>query len=99
MRILGLLAAVVMTGMIIYGFVAGEGFGDEGGALLDLAWGRVTIVDLYVALALFGAWIVRREGVVRSVPWLLGLVVGGSLTAGVYLVYTSKRGEPANSAP
>ncbi len=59
----------------------------------------MTIVDLYVALALFGAWIVSREGAVRSLPWLLGLVVGGSLTAGVYLVYTSNRAKLTRSVP
>lgn len=90
MKWIGLAAFVVMLAMISYGFVAGDGFTTEGGLLLDLAWGRVTIVDLYVALAIIGAWIVRREGWRRAIPWLAGLVIGGSLTAGLYLVTTSR---------
>ena len=55
----GLLTAV-MAVTIAYGFAAGS-FSDEGGTILDLAWGRVTLIDLYVGLALFGGWIVLRE--------------------------------------
>ena len=90
MKWIGLAAFVVMLGMISYGFVSGDGFTTEGGLLMDLAWGRVTLVDLYVALAIIGAWIVKREGWRRATPWLAGLVVGGSLTAGLYLLKASR---------
>lgn len=79
-----------MAGAIVYGFVAGD-FGDEGSAILDLAWGRVTLIDLYLGLVLFGGWIVMRERSVRAVPWLLALVVLGNFAAGLYAFIVSMR--------
>lgn len=85
----GLLAAA-MAATIIYGFVAGN-FGDEGSAILDLAWGRVTLIDLYIGLALVGGWIVIRDGWRRAIPWFAGLIVLGSFAAAVY-AYLAARG-------
>lgn len=85
----GLLAAA-MAATIIYGFIAGD-FGDEGGMILDLAWGRVTLIDLYAGLALFGGWIVIRDGWRRAVPWLASLVVLGSLGAALYAFLAARR--------
>ena len=96
MKSLGVVVMVLMASALVYGFTSGGGFFDGGGELVALPWGRVTIVDLYLALALFGAWIVRRDGWKRSLPWLVGLVVGGSLVAGLYLVTRAER--PSNQA-
>ena len=85
----GVLAAA-MAATIAYGFIAGD-FGEEGGAILDLAWGRVTLIDLYVGLALFGAWIVIREGWRRALPWLAGLIVLGSFGAAVYAFLAARK--------
>ena len=85
----GILTAA-MAATIIYGFVAGD-FGDEGGAILDLAWGQVTLIDLYVGLALFGGWIVIRDGWRGAVPWLVGLVVLGSFAASLYAFLAARR--------
>lgn len=74
---------VLMTGTVVYGLVAGE-FGEEGRTILELAWGRVTLIDLYIGLALFGGWIVIRDGWARAGPWFVALVVLGNLAAAVY---------------
>lgn len=87
MKRLGIAVVLLMSSALVYGFASGEGFFESGGELLRNPWGTVTVIDLYLALALFGAWIIRREGVKRSIPWLVGLMVGGSLTAGLYLVF------------
>lgn len=73
----------LMAGAVVYGFLAGD-FGDEGRNILDLAWGRVTLIDLYIGLMLFGGWIVIRDGWVRAIPWFVALVVLGNLAAAAY---------------
>ncbi len=86
MRSVGLAGVVVMVGALIYGFSVGD-FGAEGSAILDLAWGRVTLIDLYTGLGLIGAWIVWRErSLTRSLPWLVAMVFLGSLAAAAYVV-------------
>lgn len=90
-RVVATLAVLAMVGALVYGFAAG-GFAEEGRAILDLAWGRVTLIDLYAGLLLIAAWIVWREAsVLRSLPWLVGLVVLGSLAAAAYVLLASLR--------
>ena len=90
-RVVAGLGVVAMVGALAYGFATGD-FGADGSAILDLAWGRVTLIDLYVGLALIGSWIVVREGSwPRSLPWLVGLVVLGSLAAALYVLIASLR--------
>lgn len=92
MRTLGSIVVLIMSGALVYGFVAGAGFGEEGSRLLDLAWGRVTVVDLYLMLAVFAVWIWRREpNRVHALLWSVALVVLGSLAAGAYLVVSAVR--------
>ncbi len=91
-RVVSAAMAVVMAATIVYGFAAGD-FGDEGGMILDLAWGRVTLIDLYVGLVLFGGWIVLRERGPIALAWIAGLVVLGNLTAAVYAFIAAMRSE------
>jgi hypothetical protein len=85
-RIVGWGAALAMAAAIIYGFLNG-GFGDEASTIWSLAWGKVTLIDLYAGLALFAAWIVLREtSRTRIALWLVALVVLGNFAAGVYVV-------------
>ncbi len=98
-RNVGWAGVIVMIAALVYGFTAGE-FGAEGSAILDLAWGRVTLVDLYTGLALIGAWIVWRErSVVRALPWLVAMVFLGSLAAAAYVVVAGgwERGEKTSA--
>ena len=88
-RVLSLLGMVIMTATIVFGFVSG-GFTDEGSAIWALSWGKVTLIDLYVGLFLFGIWVsVRERRSSALVAWWLGLVVFGNLAAAVYLVRAS----------
>ncbi len=91
-RVVSALSALVMLAAIVYGFLSGD-FGDEGGVLLDLAWGRVTLIDLYVGLVLFGGWILLRERSARAIPWLVALIVLGNLAAAVYALLAALRTE------
>ena len=91
-RIVTALLTIVMAGTIIYGITAGS-FGEEGGEILDLAWGRVTLIDLYVGLALFGGWIVLRERSVVALPWLIALVVLGNFATALYAFIAAMRSD------
>ncbi|NND84940.1 MAG: DUF1475 family protein [Acidimicrobiia bacterium] len=87
----GAVVTAGMVGAILYGFLAGS-FGEEGGQILDLAWGRVTLIDLYLGLTLIGTWIAWRErSIARTFPWIVGLVGLGSLAAGAYVLLAALR--------
>ena len=99
-----------MAVVIAVGLMSG-GFGDEGSAIWVLWWGKVTLIDLYVGLVLFGAWVFVRERRPLAVAlWWLGLVVLGNLAAALYLgiasftassvheLLTGERGQPNSAA-
>jgi hypothetical protein len=86
-RILGWAVTAVMVVAIVYGFANGE-FGAEASAIWALPWGKVSLIDLYAGLAIFGGWIALRESSpFRIVLWWAALAVLGNLAAGVYLVW------------
>jgi len=87
----GLLTGL-MAATIAYGLAAGS-FGDEGRTILDLAWGRVTLIDLYVGLALFGGWILMRERSWRAAPWLIALVFLGNFATALYAFVAAVRAD------
>jgi hypothetical protein len=81
---IALLGLLAMTGVLVYGFTVGD-FAGEGGQLLSMPWGIVSLVDLYVGFALFSGWIVYREkSIARSVVWVVLMMVLGFWTASLY---------------
>jgi hypothetical protein len=81
---LSAIGVIAMTAVLIYGFTAGD-FGADGAELLQNPWGIVSMVDLYTGFALFSAWIVFREkSVVRSLVWVILMMVLGFFTASLY---------------
>jgi hypothetical protein len=90
-RAVSAVAVLVMAGAISFGLASGD-FGSEGAEILALAWGKVTLIDLYVGLALFGTWVAFRErSWVPTVVWWALLVVLGNLAATVYLAVAAFR--------
>jgi hypothetical protein len=88
-RALAWAVVTVMTATIVFGLANG-GFGDDAAAIWGLPWGKVTLVDLYAGLAIFGAWIALRESrPLRVGIWWVALITLGNLAAGVYLVKAS----------
>jgi len=85
-KLIALLGLLAMTGVLIYGFVGGD-FSGEGALLLSMPWGIVSLVDLYVGFTLFSCWIVYRErSVIRSVVWVILMMVLGFFTASLYVL-------------
>ena len=87
--------AVIMAAAILYGVSQGD-FRAEGGQLLGMPWGIVTLVDLYTGFLLFSGWVVLRErSWVRAPLWILAILAGGNLVCCVYvlLALASSRGD------
>ncbi|MFH1085303.1 MAG: DUF1475 family protein [Chloroflexota bacterium] len=88
-RVVALIGLVAMTAVLVYGFAVGDLLGDraagEGGRLLAMPWGIVSLVDLYVGFALFSVWIVYREASWwRSVIWVALMVTLGFWAGSLY---------------
>ncbi len=82
-------AAMVIA--LAIGFSNGD-FTAEGGEILDLAWGRVTLVDLYVGVAIFSAFVAWRErSVAATLAWIASFVILGNLATAIYLLVASLR--------
>lgn len=83
-KIISLAGLLAMTGILIYGFTAGDFF-SEGSKLLSMPWGIVSLVDLYVGFALFSCWIVFREkNLLPSVIWVILMMVLGFWAGALY---------------
>ena len=83
-KVIALLGLLAMTAILIYGFTVGN-FAEEGKQLLSMPWGIVSLVDLYVGFVLFSGWIVYREkSVIRSVVWVVLVMVLGFWAASLY---------------
>lgn len=83
-KLIALIGLLAMTGVLIYGFTAGD-FSAEGARLLDMPWGIVSLVDLYVGFALFSCWIVFREkALLPSIIWVVMMMVLGFWAGALY---------------
>jgi hypothetical protein len=94
-KIISILGALAMAAAIIYGFTTGN-FGAEGAQLLQMPWGIVTLVDVYVGFILFAMWVVYREAsLLAKVAWVVALMVLGNLIAALYvlLALNASRGD------
>lgn len=86
-----LLGTLVMGGAILYALLAGD-FTAEGGILMGMPWGVVSLVDLYVGFTLFAGWILYREPS-RPVAaiWIVALMVLGFFTGSLYAFVALQR--------
>ena len=83
-KIIALVGLLAMTGILVYGFTAGN-FAQEGSKLLAMPWGIVSLVDLYVGFALFSIWIVYREkAFLPSILWVILMMVLGFWAGALY---------------
>ena len=87
-KTISVLGIFAMTAVLIYGFAVGD-FRSDGAELLQNPWGVVSLVDLYTGFTLFSAWIVFREkSFVRSLIWVVLMMVLGFFTASLYVLIT-----------
>jgi hypothetical protein len=71
---------------LLNGFLVGD-FGREGGLLLSMPWGIVSLVDLYVGFILFSGWVIYRErSPIRAAVWVGLIMVLGFFVASLYVL-------------
>jgi uncharacterized membrane protein len=75
---------LIMFLTLIYGFIVGDFF-KEGSILFSMAWGKVSLIDVYIGFFLFSAWIIcREEKRVTAVLWILLILVLGNFITCLY---------------
>jgi hypothetical protein len=90
-KLSGAIGVAVMAVALVYGFGRG-GFAAEGAAILDLTWGRVTLIDLYTGIGLATAWVWWRDRSWRSaVPWTVAFLLLGNLAVAGYVLTRARR--------
>ena len=90
-RVFTVVLTVVMFAAIIVAMTTGD-FGSEGSWILDNPWGRMSLIDIYVGIALFAGWVFLRE---RSpwvaVLWLPAFVILGNAGTALYAAIAAFR--------
>ena len=78
-------ALMIMLAALTYGFVYGD-FSNEGNRLINMPWGIVTLIDVYIGLLFFSAWVGWREtNTVKRLFWIISFMCLGNLATAVYL--------------
>lgn len=92
-KILALLGTIIMFTTLMYGFIVGEFF-KEGSILMSIAWGQVSLVDVYIGFFLFSGWVIYREQKrSTAVLWIISILILGNFIACLYTtlaLYRSK---------
>lgn len=82
------LLLIVIFCAILYGFMFSS-FSEDGKALLNITWGVISLIDIYIMFTLFSLWVLYREGFnVISIIIVITVMLLGSLTATLYTLYT-----------
>jgi hypothetical protein len=88
-RIVAPLAAALMVVAVVAGLIAAPT--GAAGELVANVWGRVTTIDLYLALAAAGMWIGWRErSPARTVVWAMLLITTGSVALWMYIAIAAR---------
>ena len=92
-KYLAITGTLVMFFTLMYGFIYGDFFG-EGGILMSMAWGRVSLVDVYIGFFLFSGWVLyREERLLVAIFWISQIMVLGNFITCLYFtmaLYNSK---------
>lgn len=79
------LLALALAAALLQGL--GSSLVTQGGLVLDLAWGRALMVDLYVGLLLISGWILWREPRgAGAAGWVIALLLLGNIVACIYVL-------------
>ncbi len=83
---LALIGLFIMLVSISTAFIVGD-FSTEGNIILSLAWGKVSLIDVYLGFIIFSGWITYRErSIGRSVIWVILMMIFGNMTACLYIL-------------
>lgn len=83
-KVFAIAGTIIMFLTLVYGFIAGNFF-QEGSILFSMAWGKVSLIDVYIGFFLFSAWIIyREEKWVTAVLWILSIMILGNFITCLY---------------
>ena len=83
-KVLAIAGTVTMFLTLVYGFIAGDFF-KEGSVLFSMAWGKVSLIDVYIGFFLFSAWIIyREEKWATAALWILAIMILGNFITCLY---------------
>jgi hypothetical protein len=83
---IALAGLVSMVVAVLWGIANGP-LSTEFPAIVGMAWGLVTIIDLYVGLAMIAAWIWwREESAGVALGWALALATCGNIATCLYII-------------
>jgi hypothetical protein len=75
---------LIMFFTLAYGFISGD-FLEEGSMLIAMAWGKVSLIDVYIGFFLFSAWVIyREEKWITAAFWVLLIMVLGNFITCLY---------------
>lgn len=84
LKVFGIIGTVIMLFTLAYGFFAGD-FLKEGSILFSMAWGKVSLIDVYIGFFLFSAWVLyREEKWTRAMIWILLIMILGNFVTCLY---------------
>jgi hypothetical protein len=84
-KLLAIAGTLVMFFTLMYGFIIGDFFA-EGGILVSMAWGKVSLIDVYIGFFLFSGWVAyREEKLLNSLIWILLIMVLGNFITCLYV--------------
>jgi FtsH-binding integral membrane protein len=87
LRVVAPLGTLAMLATIVGALATGEALAAQGTEIAALVWGRVTFVDLGLALVMGWIWIAWRER--RALPALVWLVLTAVTGSGALLAYVT----------
>jgi len=83
-KVFAVVGTLVMFLTLVYGFIAGDFF-EEGRILFSMAWGKVSLIDVYIGFFLFSAWVLyREEKWITAVLWIISVMVLGNFITCLY---------------
>lgn len=83
-KLLAMLGTVIMFLTLMYGFIYGDFF-REGSLIFSIAWGKVSLIDVYIGFFLFSGWVLYREQkILSAVIWIISIMILGNFITCLY---------------
>lgn len=81
------IAGLVMALALLWAGIGGD-LQAEGASMVEMRWGVVSLVEIYVGIGLFGGWVFARESSwLRAGGWMLGVILIGNLVSCIYVLF------------
>ncbi|MGB1801016.1 MAG: DUF1475 family protein [Gammaproteobacteria bacterium] len=92
-KVVGYVGLLIMTAFVIYASLYGDFF-QEVNILTDMAWGKVSLVDLYIGLIIFSIWVYWRESNKQTgLAWSIAILLLGNMITCLYLIRIAYQAE------